>query len=78
MPVIEACVEAAEFWSNKIRVQYRGKDDGKDQMGFCLNLKLLLQGIQAYVKENHVTGLTWTPRGAWLTQLPFICGIRLL
>ena len=61
MPIIEACVDGSEFWSNKIRMQYRGKDD--NQVGFCNNFKAFLVELMAYVKEHHTTGLSWNPRG---------------
>ncbi len=61
MPIIEACVDGSEFWSNKIRMQYRGKDD--NQIGFCNHFKTFLTQLMAYVKEHHTTGVTWNPRG---------------
>jgi adenylyl cyclase-associated protein len=61
VPIVEACVEASDFYANKVRVQYRGKDD--NQVGFCNHFKAFLIAVQAYVKEHHTTGLTWNPRG---------------
>ncbi len=40
MPIIEACVDGSEFWSNKIRSEFRGKDT--NQIAFCNNFKAFL------------------------------------
>ncbi len=61
MPIIEACVDGSEFWANKIRSEFRGKD--ANQLAFVNNFKALLVELMAYVKEHHTTGLTWNPRG---------------
>lgn len=71
MPIVEACVEASEFYANKVRVMYRGKDD--NQMGFCNHFKAFLVNMQAYVKEYHTTGLTWFPRGVHACVYVIMC-----
>ena len=60
MPIVEACVEASEFWSNKIRTEFRGQ---RDHVAFCNHLKAFLVGVLAYVKVHHAMGLTWNARG---------------
>lgn len=60
-PIVESCHDGAEFYLNKVRVQYRKKDE--NQMEFCAKFKALLQGVQAFVKEHHKMGLSWNPKG---------------
>jgi len=51
----------SEFYTNKLRVQYKGKDEV--QMGFADGLSQFLGGLVAFIKKFHTTELTWNPRG---------------
>lgn len=57
---IENFVGAADFWANKIRVQY--KKTAPPQTAFVDNYKKLILELMAYVKEWHTTGVTWNPQ----------------
>ena len=58
---IKELVGSSDFWSNKIRKEYKGKDDA--QILFCDTMKALIIDLSAYVKEYHLSGLMWNPRG---------------
>ena len=66
VPMIKEAVGSAEFWSNRIRKDYKGKDD--KQIAFCDSLKKVITGLADYVEENHKTGLTFSPRGVSLAE----------
>jgi adenylyl cyclase-associated protein len=50
-------VGACDFWSNKLRVQYKGKDE--KQIAWVDALKGLLQGLVAYIKDHHLAGVAY-------------------
>ncbi len=56
---------AAQMWGNKILSKYRSEpgDDAKSHVSFANGLKALLQGLAAYAKANHATGLSWKASG---------------
>ena len=51
----------SEFYTNKLRMQYKGKDEV--QIGFADGLSQFLGGLVAYVKKYHTTEVAWNPRG---------------
>lgn len=59
--MVESYLDAAEFYLNKVRVAYRGKND--DHMKFCALFKESLQLLLRYVKSHHKMGVAWNPRG---------------
>eukprot|EP00592_Proboscia_alata_P010325 CAMPEP_0194355268 /NCGR_PEP_ID=MMETSP0174-20130528/3208_1 /TAXON_ID=216777 /ORGANISM="Proboscia alata, Strain PI-D3" /LENGTH=494 /DNA_ID=CAMNT_0039124485 /DNA_START=56 /DNA_END=1540 /DNA_ORIENTATION=- len=59
-------IGATEFWSNKIRKEFRGKNE--TQIKFCDAAKALIYDLVAYIKEFHLTGLTWNPKGGKLEE----------
>jgi len=63
---IKDTVGSSDFWSNKIRKEYKGKDE--KQIAFCDTLKVLIIELSAYVKEYHLGGLMWNPRGIPVEQ----------
>ena len=58
---IKDTVGSSDFWTNKIRKEYKGKDE--DQIKFCDTMKALILDLSAYVKQYHLSGLMWNPRG---------------
>jgi adenylyl cyclase-associated protein len=58
---INDTIGASDFWANKIRKEHKGKDD--NHIAFCDTMKKLIQGLADYVKEYHLSGLMWNPRG---------------
>lgn len=58
---IKDTVGSTDFWTNKIRKEFKGKDE--DQIKFCDTMKAMIFDLSAYVKEYHLSGLMWNPRG---------------
>jgi adenylyl cyclase-associated protein len=56
---------SSDFWSNKIRKEYRGKgnDDERQHVGFCDAMRALILDLSCYLKEHHLSGLAWNPHG---------------
>eukprot|EP00568_Trieres_chinensis_P001456 CAMPEP_0183293338 /NCGR_PEP_ID=MMETSP0160_2-20130417/2056_1 /TAXON_ID=2839 ORGANISM="Odontella Sinensis, Strain Grunow 1884" /NCGR_SAMPLE_ID=MMETSP0160_2 /ASSEMBLY_ACC=CAM_ASM_000250 /LENGTH=497 /DNA_ID=CAMNT_0025454437 /DNA_START=89 /DNA_END=1582 /DNA_ORIENTATION=- len=56
---------SSEFWSNKIRKEFKAKDDdnSKANIKFCDQLRDLIADLAKYCKEYHLSGLGWNPRG---------------
>ena len=50
-------VGACDCYSNKIRVAHKGKNE--DQIAWCNALKALLQGLVAYIKDHHMSGVAY-------------------
>eukprot|EP00213_Chloropicon_mariensis_P002918 CAMPEP_0197477760 /NCGR_PEP_ID=MMETSP1309-20131121/20464_1 /TAXON_ID=464262 /ORGANISM="Genus nov. species nov., Strain RCC998" /LENGTH=478 /DNA_ID=CAMNT_0043018883 /DNA_START=95 /DNA_END=1531 /DNA_ORIENTATION=- len=51
----------AEFFANKLLMQYRGKD--QNQVDWVNSLKDIMHTLAAYVKEHHPTGPSWNAGG---------------
>lgn len=58
---IKDTVGASEYWTNKIRREYKGKDEV--QIAFCDTMKALILDLSAYVKQYHLSGLMWNAKG---------------
>lgn len=58
---IQSYLDGAEYWANGIRKEFRTVD--ADKVAFCDLFKAILTGLLAYVKDHHLTGLTWNPKG---------------
>lgn len=63
---IKESIGSTDFWSNKIRKQYKGKDE--TQIAFCDQLKQLIMDLSKYTKEYHLSGLMFNPRGIPLSD----------
>lgn len=63
---IKDTVGSSDYWSNKIRREYKGKDE--KNISFCNTLKSLIIELSAYVKEYHLSGLKWNPNGIAVEQ----------
>ncbi len=59
--VKEAAQSAAEIYTNKIRSEFKGKDQA--QVDWATHWVGFLAGLQPYIKKNHTTGLAWTGTG---------------
>jgi adenylyl cyclase-associated protein len=53
------------MWGNKILQKYRNDpgEDSKHHVAFVKGYTALLQGLAAYAKANHATGLSWKANG---------------
>lgn len=67
---IKDTIGSSDFWANKIRKEYKGKEDpeAKIQIAFCDTLKALILDLSAYVKQYHLSGLMWNPRGVAIEE----------
>lgn len=64
-PFVKECIGSSDFWSNRIRKEFKDKDDdvAKKQLEFCDSLKKTLQDLASYIEEYHKTGLEFNPKG---------------
>jgi adenylyl cyclase-associated protein len=61
---IKDTIGASDFWSNKIRKEYKDKASDEGQhVKFCDTMKALILDLSVYVKEHHLSGLAWNPNG---------------
>jgi len=62
---IKDTVGSSDFWSNKIRKEYKRKEgeEATTHITFCDSLKKLILDLSAYVKEYHLSGLLWNVNG---------------
>jgi len=69
-PFVKDCVGSTDFWSNRIRKEFKGKDDDKSklQLSFCDDLKATIVELSNYITEHHKTGLTFNPKGVSLAE----------
>lgn len=69
-PFVKECVGSSDFWSNRIRKEFKGKDDenAKLQIAFCDTLKATIVELSDYVTEYHKTGLSFNPKGTSLAE----------
>ena len=69
-PFVKECVGSTDFWANRIRKEFKGKDDDKSklQLAFCDSLKAVIVELSDYIKEYHTTGLTFNPKGVSLAE----------
>lgn len=67
---VKEAASSTEFWSNRIRKQYKGKDD--KQIAFCDALKTMLADLVTYISEYHKTGLTWNPKGVSVAEAAIV------
>lgn len=64
--MVKETLGSAEFWSNRIRKDFKGKND--TQIAFCDSIKAVITGLVEYIEEYHKTGLTFSPRGVSLAE----------
>ncbi|XP_038705671.1 cyclase-associated protein 1-like [Tripterygium wilfordii] len=71
MPIahVEESWQMAEFYSNKILVEYKSKDTNHIEWAKALK-ELYLPGLRDYVKGHHPLGPVWNPAGKTATSAP--------
>jgi hypothetical protein len=52
-PIVKEALGSSEFWSNRIRKDFKGKDDA--QIAFCDGLKRLIIGLVEYHSSRSIT-----------------------
>lgn len=55
--------EASVFWANKVRSNFKSKENGDQHVAWCKELDATLRGLHAYIKANFPTGLAWNAKG---------------
>jgi len=58
VPFIKDTVPGAQFWTNKILVEFKGKD--QTQIDWANGFIKILNDLADYVKKHHTTGLVWS------------------
>mmetsp|Transcript_10478 Transcript_10478/g.14802 ORF Transcript_10478/g.14802 Transcript_10478/m.14802 type:complete len:484 (-) Transcript_10478:107-1558(-) len=58
---VKDTIGSCDFWCNRIRKEYKGKDE--KQIKFCDTIKAVILDLSSYLKEYHLSGLMWNPRG---------------
>jgi len=73
-PFVKECIGASDFWSNRIRKDFKGKDDDKSQLqlAYCDGIKKLLQDLVDYIEEYHKTGITFNPKGVSVAEAAIV------
>lgn len=73
-PFVRECIGASDFWSNRIRKDFKGKEGGQAelQLQYCDGIKKVLQDLATYIDENHKTGLTFNPKGVSLAEASIV------
>ncbi|KAJ7564243.1 hypothetical protein O6H91_02G009100 [Diphasiastrum complanatum] len=61
-PHIEESWQAAEFYNNKVLIEYRNKDAKHVDWAKAIK-ELYLSGLRDYVKKFHTTGPSWNEKG---------------
>ncbi|KCV70230.1 hypothetical protein H696_02560 [Fonticula alba] len=61
VPQIKQFSEAAQFYSNRVLKDFRGKDD--TQASWAQSVPALFNELADFVKKFHTTGLVWNPAG---------------
>jgi hypothetical protein len=69
-PFVKECIGSSDFWSNRIRKEFKGKEDdvAKQQLEFCDGMKKMLQDLASYIEEYHKTGLEFNPKGVSVAE----------
>eukprot|EP00536_Pseudo-nitzschia_multiseries_P019301 jgi/Psemu1/249042/estExt_Genewise1.C_43830003 len=69
-PFVKECIGSSDFWSNRIRKEFKLKDDdaAKTHIAFCDALKATLTELVDYITEHHKTGITFNPKGVSLAE----------
>jgi len=72
---VEEMGNAATFYSNKILMEFKNTGDaGKPHVDFVKQFKSIVENLTSYVKEHHMTGLTWNPKGGDAKSAPTTTG----
>ncbi|KAL2611546.1 hypothetical protein R1flu_023238 [Riccia fluitans] len=66
-PHVEESWPAAEFYNNKVLVEYKTKDPNHVEWAKAIK-ELYLPGLRDYVKKFHTTGPAWNSKGVDVSQ----------
>lgn len=60
-PFVKEMSDACQFYTNRVLMDYKEKD--KTHVDWARSWLTVLSELQAFVKEHHLTGLVWNPKG---------------
>lgn len=61
---VKETVGASDFWANKVRKEYKSNEtEGPAHVKFCDAMKAMILNLSSYLKEHHLSGLSWNPHG---------------
>jgi len=58
VPYVKDMVPGAQFYTNKILVEFKGKD--QNQVDWANGFIKIMNELAEYVKKHHTTGLVWS------------------
>lgn len=64
---VEEAWQSAEFYNNKVLVEYRNKDTNHVEWAKCMK-ELYLPGLRDYAKKFHLTGPAWNSKGVGCSE----------
>ena len=59
---VKETVNSAQFYNNKILMGYKNTDKVELHRGFVSQFKTAIEELSVYVKEYHMTGLSWNAK----------------
>lgn len=68
---IENFIGASDYHANNIRKEHKNNPEPNtdaDHIDFCNSFKKMIQELMVYVKEYHLTGVTWNTKGINVTD----------
>ena len=61
---VKDTIGASDFWANKVRKEYKSNaKEGPAHVQFCDTMKAMVLDLSSYLKEHHLSGLSWNPHG---------------
>ncbi|WFD34367.1 ubiquitinyl hydrolase 1 [Malassezia cuniculi] len=60
-PFITEAKDSAQFYANRVIKEH--KEGARENVDWVHAVLRVIDTLQAYVKENHTTGLSWNPKG---------------
>jgi adenylyl cyclase-associated protein len=64
---VEEIWQSAEFFNNKVLVEYKSKDSNRVEWAKALK-EFFVPGLRDYVRKNYPVGSTWNPTGVDITE----------
>jgi adenylyl cyclase-associated protein len=65
---VKEMINAAQFYTNKVLVDFRKTEQGEVHVKFVEQFKQVINELANYIKEHHMTGLKFNPQGGDLSS----------
>ena len=62
----DECWQSAEFWTNKVLTQHKGKNE--HHVVWAAKLKELFAALRGWVKTHHASSVSWNAKGCDLAS----------